>query len=315
MAEPVTIMNSRKLASDGRIAVPRSVFYGDPNPRDRTPPLLRSEIPERPDDGTIEVPIQALLGVDRREIRVLHVDDEPSVGELTEACLERTDNALTVNSTTSVVEALNTLETREFDCIISDYDMPNTDGIEFLEIVRERYPDLPFILFTGKGSEEVASEAIAAGVTDYMQKERGTEQYEVLANRVKNVVDRYRGRQRFWQALSWYQQLVEQDLAGVFIAQDREFIYVNERLAEIFGYTQSELVGRPPTAIAADASAEDTLCGIADLEEAGAGTFRHEFTGQRADGTTLPVELHGGTIEYKGAPGCIGILWDRTDGS
>ncbi len=51
------------------------------------------------------------------------------------------------------------------------------DGIEFLEAVREGHRDLPFILYTGKGSEEVASDAISAGVTDYLQKGSGTDQY------------------------------------------------------------------------------------------------------------------------------------------
>jgi DNA-binding NtrC family response regulator len=54
--------------------------------------------------------------------------------------------------------------------------MPGVDGLEFLASVREEYPDLPFILFTGKGSEEIASEAISRGVTDYLQKETGTDQ-------------------------------------------------------------------------------------------------------------------------------------------
>lgn len=53
----------------------------------------------------------------------------------------------------------------------------------------------PFILFTGKRNEEIASEAISAGVTDYMQKEGGTDQYTVLANRVRNAVRQYRSEQ------------------------------------------------------------------------------------------------------------------------
>ncbi len=61
--------------------------------------------------------------------------------------------------------------------------MPGQDGIEFLESVRAIDEKLPFILFTGKGSEEVASEAISAGVTDYLQKHQGTDQYTMLANR------------------------------------------------------------------------------------------------------------------------------------
>ena len=74
--------------------------------------------------------------------------------------------------------------------------MPAKNGIGFLEEVRETDPDLPFILFTGKGSEEVAGDAIAAGATDYLQKGSGTDQYTVLANRIQNAVEQYRSQRR-----------------------------------------------------------------------------------------------------------------------
>ncbi|PSP40846.1 hypothetical protein BRC63_05080, partial [Halobacteriales archaeon QH_10_70_21] len=64
------------------------------------------------------------------------------------------------------------------------------------ETVRKRYPDLPFMLFTGKGSEEVAGEAISAGVTDYIRKGPDTERFTVLATRITNAVERYRARKQ-----------------------------------------------------------------------------------------------------------------------
>jgi len=282
-------------------------------------PLLRSGMSECVDNDVIDIPLPVAGTNQDDPIRVLHVDDDPHYGELTKTCLERVDDALTVVEEKTVVEALVKLDEGEFDCVVSDYDMPNTDGIEFLEIVRERHPDLPFILFTGKGSEEVASEAISKGVTDYMQKGGSTDSYEVLANRVRNAVEQYRSQKRFWNALTWYQHLVEQDIAGVFIVQDEEFIYVNERLADLFGYAQSELVGDRPRTIASgpadEADIRDALGSDHDVTD----TFRIEFTGQRADGVEIAVEAHGGGINYEGEPGCIGVLWrrnqDATDGT
>jgi len=129
------------------------------------------------------------------DIRVLHADDEPGFGETVAAFLQREDERLVVETVTSASEALDALGS-EVDCVVSDYDMPGQNGVELLERVRATYPDLPFILFTGKGSEEVASEAISTGVTDYLQKGTGTEQYAVLANRIGNLVDQYRAEQR-----------------------------------------------------------------------------------------------------------------------
>ena len=56
------------------------------------------------------------------------------------------------------------------DCIVSDYEMPGMDGLVFFDAVRAEHPNLPFILFTGQGSEELASTAISAGITDYMRE-------------------------------------------------------------------------------------------------------------------------------------------------
>jgi DNA-binding NtrC family response regulator len=123
-----------------------------------------------------------------REICVLHVDDEPRFADLTQDFLERVDENFTVLTATGADAAQTRLGEEAVDCVVSDYDMPDNDGLELLERVRREYPDLPFILFTGKGSEEFASDAISAGVTDYLQKESGTSQYRVLANRVRNAV-------------------------------------------------------------------------------------------------------------------------------
>jgi CheY-like chemotaxis protein len=108
-------------------------------------------------------------------IRILHVDDEPSFADVATAHLEREYDQLNVETATSASEAFERLAEEEFDCVVSDYSMPGRNGVEFLEDVRRNHPELPFILFTGKGSEEVASEAISAGVTDYLQKQPGSE--------------------------------------------------------------------------------------------------------------------------------------------
>ncbi|MFC7249640.1 response regulator [Halomicroarcula sp. GCM10025324] len=124
-----------------------------------------------------------------RPIRILHVDDDPELADLAGTLLEREDDQFRVDTAGSASEGLEHLEQHPVDCVVSDYDMPGRNGIDFLDAVRELDADLPFILFTGKGSEEVASEAISAGVTDYLQKESGTSQYAVLANRIGNAVE------------------------------------------------------------------------------------------------------------------------------
>lgn len=173
------------------------------------------------------------------DISIIHIDDEPDLGELTATYLERHDERLNVTTTTDISEAFELL-TDEIDCVISDYDMPLMNGIEVLKEVRERYPDLPFILYTGKGSEEIASEAISAGVTDYLQKERNVEQYTVLANRVMSAVEQRRIEQRMEKERERFEVLFDRLTEPVVEAEyeNGEPIVkrVNSAFEAVFGY-------------------------------------------------------------------------------
>jgi len=181
-------------------------------------------------------------------IRVLHVDDDPAIGELVEAFLEREDERFEVQTMTDVADAEDALADRSVDCVVSDYDMPDRNGLQFLEAVRQEYPDLPFILYTGKGSEEVASEAISAGVTDYLQKGGGPDQYAVLANRITNAVEHRRSQQALSEQnreLRSYERMVNsmRETACIYDADER-FKIVNDALVEWYGLSRDELIGR-----------------------------------------------------------------------
>jgi len=130
-----------------------------------------------------------------KPIRVLHVDDEPDFLDLVATMLEDEADQFVVERATTANEGLGRLD-ETIDCVVSDYEMPGLDGLELLAAVREEYPDLPFILYTARGSESIASEAVSAGVTDYLEKAGGTEQYTVLANRIENAVGQYRASKR-----------------------------------------------------------------------------------------------------------------------
>ncbi|MFB6304277.1 MAG: GAF domain-containing protein [Haloferacaceae archaeon] len=148
-------------------------------------------MPPGPGDGGVPG-----TDADDGPVRVLHVDDDPDFRALAAELLEREDDRFAVSGAGDADEGLERLSREPFDCVVSDYDMPGRDGVEFLRAVRDAYPDLPFVLFTGKGSEEVASEAISAGVTDYLRKGTGTDQYALLANRIRNAVESRQARRR-----------------------------------------------------------------------------------------------------------------------
>ena len=148
-----------------------------------------------------------------RSIRVLHVDDDPDFGELTATGLERDNDHFTVETATSAAEGIECIERQPPDCIVSGYNLPRENGIKFLQCVREDHPELPFILFTGTGSEQVASTAISAGVTDYIEKDSESEQHEILANKIETVVEQYRAEQTLDQQRDLFKKT--QQLADV----------------------------------------------------------------------------------------------------
>ena len=84
-------------------------------------------------------------------ISLLYVDDEPDLLDLGKLFLER-GGQFSVTITSSAREGLEKLSRTAFDAVISDYQMPDMDGLEFLKQVRSQYGNLPFILFTGTGT-------------------------------------------------------------------------------------------------------------------------------------------------------------------
>lgn len=95
---------------------------------------------------------------------ILMVDDEQSFLEQAKIFLERIDQDLEVSTVFSLEEALKELEEKEFDGVVSDFQMPTVNGIEFLKILRDKKDnDVLFIMSTGKGREEVAMKALNLG--------------------------------------------------------------------------------------------------------------------------------------------------------
>jgi PAS domain S-box-containing protein len=108
--------------------------------------------------------------------------------------LEEERARFTVETAADAEAGLTALADERVDCVVSGYDLPRTDGIEFLEAVRADHDDLPFVLYTGAGSEAVAAEAVSAGATDYLPRDPERDQSAALADRVADAVDQCRAR-------------------------------------------------------------------------------------------------------------------------
>ncbi|WP_227134004.1 response regulator [Halorubellus salinus] len=238
---------------------------------------------------------------------VLHLDDDEAFLDLAERFLER--EGLDVRTYVDPDAALSALE--DVECVVCDYDMPACTGLEFLERVRDRDSDVPFVLFTGKGSETVASTAISAGVSDYVQK-GGADSWTLLANRVDRAVSEYRAQRELRERADRFEAIFE-DHASPMLLVDPDTGRIeraNRAACEFYGYDADAFTERSVDDVNALPPDEVADCRAA----ADAGDENHfEFEHELADGEVRAVDVHSTPISVGGDDVLFSIVHDASD--
>lgn len=184
--------------------------------------------------------------LDYSDIDLMWIDDQKDILDLSKMAVERKAEDFNVQTTSDSEELLESFETGEVDAIVSDYDMPGMTGIELLREVRKRDRNFPFFLYTGKGTEEVASEAVNEGATGYFQKEAGLDQYDLIIDSIRNSVDRYYNLERSKILTEVVEHL---DRPVLVTEHDSTIIYANPAFEEVTGYEAEEIVGKNPNVL------------------------------------------------------------------
>jgi signal transduction histidine kinase len=140
-----------------------------------------------------EPPEKALVNLTRGSkqiMKVLHVDDDLVFLRTAKSCLEM-HGRFEIDAAPSVENALKKLGESEYDAIISDYQMPGRDGLELLKELRDKGNNIPFVVFTGRGREEVAIKALNLGADHYLDKHGNPETvYTELAHNIREAVEK-----------------------------------------------------------------------------------------------------------------------------
>ncbi|MCG1002762.1 PAS domain S-box protein [Halobacterium noricense] len=184
-------------------------------------------------------------------LAVLCVDDDAGRADDVAAFLERADTDISTTPVASVTDAVAHIDAGGVDCVVSRWAMAGVDGVAFLEAVRASHPDLPFVLFAADGSEAVASDAVAAGVSEYVAA-AANEQYDGLASRVRAAVDRARDTREEAATLERIRTALDAAPDAILVVADGEFVYANAAAADRFAAGDpTDLVGEPVSAVAA----------------------------------------------------------------
>jgi PAS domain S-box-containing protein len=241
-------------------------------------------------------------------ITVLFVDDEPALLDVSRIFLEKSGE-LKVDTCDSATEALELLKDRSYDAIVSDYEMPCINGIEFLKRLRTIGDPTPFIIFTGKGREHVVIEALNSGADFYLQKGGDPRsQFTELIHKIKQAVQRRKAE----ISLLITQSSVDHASDCIFwIDRAGRITYANEAAAASLGYTREEILLLTVCDI-------DTRCDRNEWKK----LFHHlkcdcscrfESVFRKKDGSYLPVEVGCVYHEFQQKPLIFSYCRDISD--
>jgi len=263
--------------------------------------------------SVLEQCASTVTAVDEK-IRVLHVDDDLCLLKIAKQCLE-TEGSLQIDIAVSVDEALVKLEKEKYDVVVSDYLMPEKDGLDFLKILRSRGNTVPFIMFTGKGREEVAIKALNLGANQYLNKVGETETvYTELAFSIKELVKTRKAEEKLRESEEKFRILAEQCPHMIFINKNGRIVYANKCAEKAMGYTKDEYYSHDFDFL--------QLIAPESLETIKSNFARH-MTGQDVSpfeyklltkhGKIMDVTLSSKLIRYQGGPAILGAVVEMTN--
>lgn len=174
-------------------------------------------------------------------IKILLVDDQAELLDITRIFLERGGD-IVVETSTSAVAAIEMLREHKYDAIVSDYEMPQMDGIEFLKTIKRMGLEKPFIIFTGRSREDIVIEALNSGADFYLQK--GSEpkvQFAELRNMIHQAVMRKRIEEALLQSETNYKTLVECTQDSIYMVDKRgKYLFMNSHHKARLGITDKD---------------------------------------------------------------------------
>nr|WP_319375830.1 PAS domain S-box protein [uncultured Methanoregula sp.] len=245
--------------------------------------------------------------------KILYVDDEPALLDIGKLFLEE-DGSFFVDTSLSAPDALALLGSCKYDAIVSDYQMPRMDGIAFLKTLRTQGDMTPFIIFTGRGREDVVIEALNSGADFYLQKGgEPVSQFTELAHKILHAISQKRADLALQKSERDYRHLIEHAGEGIFVIQDERLRMINKRVVELSGYSEQELVNQPFVRFVHPDEAGMLLEKFRNRSTVFSGPAHFTFRIICRDATVRWVELNVVAITWNERPAILNYMIDVTD--
>ncbi|HET6900552.1 MAG TPA: PAS domain S-box protein, partial [Vicinamibacteria bacterium] len=250
--------------------------------------------------------------------RVLHVEDEVTDSDLVNVWLQEAGldwEVVRVDTRDAFVTAL---EKGNFDIVLSDFQLPAFNGLDALRETRARRPDLAFVFFTATLGEERAVEALKAGATDFVAKERPARLVPALCRAVREAEERAarkRAEEGLRQREESFHLLFETNPhpMWVFDRESLRFLEVNSAAVEHYGYTRDEFLAMRITDIRPESEVARALSAVRADQESGTRHHVGDWRHRTKDGRVIDVEVAAHDIDFEGHSGRLVVAHDVTE--
>jgi PAS domain S-box-containing protein len=253
---------------------------------------------------------------EKKPIRALLVDDELGLLKVAKPILEM-QGPFQVDTASSVEEAMEKMKKESYDAVVSDYQMPGKDGLEFLKELREKGNTTPFIIFTGKGREEVAIRALNLGANQYLSKVGEPETvYMELAHSITELAKARKAEQELLDSEERFRNLFEKSNDGlVFVDLSGRIMDINQTLVHMAERTKEDVVGKPFLELGLVSSKDvPVLVGRLRQNAMGKPTGSFEFEIGEENSEKKSIEINSVLIRKENVPlGSLVIVRDITE--
>ena len=244
-----------------------------------------------------------------KRMRILHVDDDVSFLEVSKKILSVLSN-FDVDTAKSAEEACRKMASNSYDAIVSDYEMPNKNGLDLLMELKAQKIDVPFILLTGKGREEIAIKALNLGADGYVSKYGNAETvYGELAHHIRLAVESKQAKIALSNSKEQLEAIIMNAPIGISASchSERLFETANAEFGRILGYTQDELRKLTFRDVTYPEDLEESMEKVKELKAGKIPSFRLEKRYVRKDGRIIYGRVNVSTVKDEDGKICLFI--------